>query len=190
MVAMLLSSLVPMQLTDVRGNGFRILVPPRLTLAWAMVLLLPFQMGEVKGQPLQGRASVIDGDTIEISGQRFRLDEIDAPESWQTCINKAGEEYHCGRLAADKLDDFLAKSRPTKCIPTSLDRYGRMVGNCFRADGASVAAWMVRNGLAVVWPRYSQGTYDAEQTNARSKRRGIWEGDFLDPWEARRQRLW
>ena len=32
-----------------------------------------------------GTASVIDGDTIEVHGQRIRLHGIDAPESRQLC---------------------------------------------------------------------------------------------------------
>ncbi len=34
---------------------------------------------------LAGTASVIDGDTIEVHGQRIRLHGIDAPESRQLC---------------------------------------------------------------------------------------------------------
>ena len=35
---------------------------------------------------ISGRARVIDGDTIEVSGSRIRLHGIDAPESAQTCL--------------------------------------------------------------------------------------------------------
>lgn len=42
-----------------------------------------------------GRASVIDGDTIDVHGTRIRFDSIDAPESRQLCQDGAGKRYRC-----------------------------------------------------------------------------------------------
>jgi hypothetical protein len=55
-----------------------------------------------------GRASVIDGDTIEIHGQRIRVFDIDAPESGQACIKENGEELRCGQQAALRLGTSMA----------------------------------------------------------------------------------
>ena len=46
---------------------------------------------------IEGRATVIDGDTIEIHGTRIRLNGIDAPESSQLCWTRPGRN-----IAADK----------------------------------------------------------------------------------------
>lgn len=139
-------------------------------------------------QPIEGRATVIDGDTIEISGQRIRFNGIDAPESAQYCEDAKGFEYPCGRIAANALDEFLAASRPARCEFVSWDQYGRYVGDCARADGASVQAWLVVNGHALDWPRYSGGAYAAQQAAAQQARRGIWDGTFQAPWEWRAAR--
>jgi endonuclease YncB( thermonuclease family) len=138
-------------------------------------------------EPITGRASVIDGDTIDIQGERFRLNGIDAPESWQRCEDARGLEYRCGKASAEALDAFLAQSRPTRCDFIERDRYGRFVGNCYRADGASVAEFMVRSGWALDWPQYSKGAYADEQELARAEKSGMWQGDFLEPWKARRK---
>lgn len=138
-------------------------------------------------EPIVGRASVVDGDTIEIHGQRIRLNGIDAPEGRQLCQDVAGKDYRCGQRAANALADFLAVSNPTRCEIVGHDRYRRFVGKCFRADGESVAAWLVRNGHALDWPRYSKGAYSTEQMAAEGDRLGLWSGRFIPPWEWRRK---
>ncbi|RUV44628.1 MULTISPECIES: thermonuclease family protein [unclassified Mesorhizobium] len=143
----------------------------------------------IKPRPasIAGVASVIDGDTIEIHGQRVRFNGIDAPESRQYCDDAKGFEYPCGRRSAEVLDKFLAASMPVQCSFVTWDRYGRFVGNCTRADGTDVAAWMVEHGQALDWPKYSNGAYSAQQAKAQSAKLGLWVGNFQAPWDWRAQ---
>ncbi len=48
-----------------------------------------------------------------------------------------------------------------------------------------LGAWMVRQGLALAYRRYSREHVD-EETEARAARRGIWASEFVKPWEWRR----
>lgn len=153
----------------------------------ALILLLASAIPVLADPPIVGRASVVDGDTIDIQGQRIRFNGIDAPETRQVCLDADRREYRCGKVAAEALNVFLAKSRPTRCDFVERDRYRRFVGNCFRADGTSVSEWMVRSGYALDWPRYSKGAFAAQQADARIHRRGIWIGLFATPWEWRKR---
>ena len=63
-------------------------------------------------QTLTGRASVTDGDTIEIQGERIRFNGVDAPEAAQTCGERNGKPYRCGSRAAAALADFLSEASP------------------------------------------------------------------------------
>lgn len=137
---------------------------------------------------LVGRASVVDGDTVEVAGERVRLNGIDAPESWQWCEGATGERYHCGKLSVNELDRYLSASRPLRCKNEGRDRYKRVVGTCFRADGAEINAWMVEQGYALDWPKYSAGKYASAQHNAMALRRGVWRGRFEQPCIARAKR--
>jgi len=130
---------------------------------------------------LAGRASIIDGDSLEIHGSRIRLWGIDAPESSQLCRGDDSKPYRCGAKAANDLDAFIAE-RPIACTPLSEDQYGRTVARCSVA-GIDLGEWLVRNGLAVDWPQYSKGRYAAAQDDADKAGRGMWAGSsYVEPW--------
>jgi endonuclease YncB( thermonuclease family) len=131
-----------------------------------------------------GRASVIDGDTIEIHGQRIRLHGVDAPEKGQPCFDAANQPYRCGQKAAMALDEFVGQS-PVSCREKDVDRYGRTVAACL-GRGEEIAHWMVRSGHAFAYRRYSSDYIGAEQ-EARNNRRGVWSGDTQAPWEWRKE---
>lgn len=137
------------------------------------------------GPGVSGRASVVDGDTIEIRGQRIRIWGIDAPESSQTCEREGGA-YRCGAAAANALDRWLA-ARPVTCIEQDRDRYDRMVARC-SVGGEDLGAWLVAQGNARRYVRYAGSAYFQEEAAARAAARGIWAGDFEDPWDWRRER--
>lgn len=142
-------------------------------------------VASTSSETIVGRASVIDGDTIEIHGERIRFNGIDAPESSQLCSDSGGRMYRCGARSAEALSTWLAASSPTSCKFVERDQYGRFVGNCSRADGASVQRWLVRNGHAMDWSRYSNGAFSKEQSAAKAEKIGIWQGSFQAPWKWR-----
>jgi endonuclease YncB( thermonuclease family) len=51
-------------------------------------------------QGVTGVASIINGDIIEIHGQRIRLYGIDAPESSQLCVRLTGQRWRRGQQAS------------------------------------------------------------------------------------------
>lgn len=130
--------------------------------------------------PIIGRASVIDADTLEIRGRRIRLWGVDAPESRQSC-ERAGLTYQCGTAAANALSNWVTE-RTVTCAPRGRpDRYQRIVAVC-SVGGTDMGGWLVRNGHALDYVRYSGGAYASDEEAARLSRAGIWAGTFERPW--------
>ena len=149
-------------------------------LAWLAGLALLAACTVALADDLIGQASVVDGDTLEIHGNRIRLWGVDAPETTQLCRGEDSLRYRCGAKAANDLDAFIAR-RPVNCNPISLDRYGRTVASC-TVGGADLGEWLVRNGLALDWPEYSRGKYGPDQRKAEQAGLGIWRGSYVEPW--------
>jgi len=121
---------------------------------------------------------VADGDSIEFGGQRIRLRGIDAPELHQECRDLSGRNWPCGRRARDELRKIIGND-PVQCERWAKDRFGRWVAVC-RAGGRDLGEAMVRSGFALA---YRDGTspYGGAQSEARSRKAGLWAGSFENP---------
>lgn len=139
-----------------------------------------------KSEALQGRASVIDADTIEIHGQRIRIWGVDAPEGKQTCKDASGKDYRCGQVGSLALADYINSSQPIRCDYKDTDRYDRFVGQCFTAAGNDIAEWLAHQGHALDYRQYSKGKYAGAEAQAKANKAGIWQGTFIKPWEWRK----
>jgi endonuclease YncB( thermonuclease family) len=129
--------------------------PPRLVAALACA-------------QVSGVATVSDGDTIEMHGRAIRLHGVDAPEGHQLC-QLDGTPWRCGQAAANALADRLGK-RTVARRQRDRDRYDRPVSVC-TVGGEDVNAWLVREGWALAYRKYSSD-YVPEEVAARAARRG------------------
>ena len=134
---------------------------------------------------LTGRASVIDGDTIEIHAERIRLEGVDAPESGQSCTDTEGRTWPCGQRAAFALADHIGQMT-VHCISSGKDRYRRSLATC-DLGGENLNRWLVANGWAVAYRHYSEA-YVPDEAIAQEQKRGIWSGTFIMPWDYRHQK--
>lgn len=155
----------------------------KFLLRFALILCLLFSPLLVAAQTITGIASVTDGDSLEIRGTRIRLHGIDAPESRQLCTRASGQDWRCGQQAALALSDQIGQ-RSVSCVTRDIDRYGRTIAVCAH-DGVDLNDWMVREGWAVAYRRYSRD-YVAVEDDARRAGRNIWSGTFVMPWDWRR----
>lgn len=156
---------------------------------WCIAALLLSAAGAVTADDtthatIRGTAKVLDGDSLEISGQRIRLWGIDALEYQQTC-QRDGKPWNCGADATRALRQRVS-GRRVICEPVEFDRYGRAVARC-AVDGESLNQWIVQSGWALDYARYSGGRFARAQAQAKATRRGIWSGSFQKPDQYRRQ---
>jgi len=132
-------------------------------------------------ETLTGKPRIIDGDTLEIAGERIRLHGIDAPEAKQTCTVN-GQSWACGEEATLALI-FKTAEHWVRCETLSKDRYGRHIATCY-VGPYDLNRWMVRNGWAIAYRYYSE-KYVIEEEQALAEGLGIWRGEFIEPYKWR-----
>ena len=133
---------------------------------------------------LQGRATIIDGDTLEVAERRVRLVGIDAPELGQLCAYR-GNEIDCGLIAKTQLNDLTAAAI-VDCDIIEQRADGVAVARC-AAGGYDLSEGMVYTGWARADPRWSD-RYLADEAESRTAKRGLWVSEFPAPWEWRIRR--
>ena len=145
------------------------------------ILVFFLSYKDVKSQEIK----ISDGDTIKINGEKIRFSGIDAPESYykgkkQTCKFEE-KDFFCGEISKNKLIEKIGNNFVNCVLEKNKDKYKRFIGECF-VNGQSLSVYMVRNGYALDWPRYSKGKFSKDQEFAKNNNLGIWATKFEYPW--------
>ena len=126
--------------------------------------------------------TVIDGDTIRLGDVKIRFSGIDAPEINQTCVASEGK-VACGKISRDLLIEKVTNNK-ISCTDEGKDFYGRVLGECF-VNGESLSAYLVREGFAFAYRKYSN-KYIEDEEYAKFNMLGMWSMEFQYPWDYRK----
>lgn len=162
------------RVTDHAGSGRQ----------YALLLLTLFFSGSLVAAEIRGPViRVLDGDTLDVvqNGRpvRVRLANIDAPEKQQPF----------GRWSGNQLKTLVA-GQPVTVAWTQKDRYGRVLGRVYTANGTDAGRRMVQSGAAWVYDRYnSDPALPALQRAAQAQKRGLWaDAAPVPPWTWRHKK--
>ena len=157
----------------------------------AFLILFFLVQNYIYAEVIEGKAFVIDGDTIKINNNKIRLSGIDAPEVKQEC-NKIfisiqffslNKKYPCGKISKNKLKKLL-KNKKILCKIENIDRYKRKLATCYK-NKLNINSWLVRNGYALAYIKYSK-KYILQEKEAERDKLGLWQGTFEKPWDWRK----
>ncbi len=140
----------------------------------------PKQFNPANYPVVYGSVRVISGDTLEMYGRIFQLFGVAAPAVNQTCANRQGRAYNCGREAAAWLKNWIEDAE-LECRVIQQDTKGNMIGTCSYGP-YDLGAALVNSGWAVAYTKYTDVYYPYE-IQAQQNRRGLWQGTFYKPWD-------
>ena len=142
------------------------------------LIILLILSSKMLASEISGVSIITDGDTIKIFNKRIRLHGIDSPEKNQLCT-KDYKQYNCGKEATASLINKISGKKIVCKVQDSLDKYKRYIGVCFVGE-VNLNKWMVRNGHAVAFRRYSKN-YVEDENYAKENNLGLWSGSFIHP---------
>lgn len=148
---------------------------------WKILAVIGALLAQGVAANPSGTIRVIDGDTVDIGGERVRLFGIDAPERGQPC-DLDGQIIDCGLWVTGAVAAVFDGAE-ARCRTRDIDRYGRQVATCAVA-GQDMGATIVSNGWAMAYRRYSM-LYDLDEKAAALARRGIWAARMATPEDHR-----
>ena len=70
------------------------------------------------------------------------------------------------------------------CKSNNKDRYNRFIAECYK-DKKNINRWMVLNGYAVAYRKYSK-KFVFQENLAKKEKLGLWAGTFEMPWDWRK----
>lgn len=135
---------------------------------------------------IEGKADIIDGDTLIINNHKIRLLCIDTPESnyynkYQKCNDN---KTNCGELAKLKLQ-ALIDNNITKCTIYNKDFYGRDLGICKNIHGKfSYNERLLKSGYAYYYPCTQHPEWKDLNLNAKKNKLGLFNEElkgFINP---------
>tara|TARA_B100001063_G_C16753152_1_gene551497 strand:- start:1684 stop:2160 length:477 start_codon:yes stop_codon:yes gene_type:complete len=154
------------------------------------IIIIIFTLSISINNSYASEVKIVDGDTINLNGDKIRFSGIDAPESFykgreQLCLKKK-IIIRCGKLSKDFLIKIIGKNTVTCKKEKKPDKYNRILAECF-VKGQSLSKALVKNGFAFDYPKYSKKKYSKFQKYAKKNKLGLWDMEFKFPWDFRRE---
>ncbi len=141
-------------------------------------------------KPLEGRATAVAGDVLQVGSTIVRLAGIEAPDLEQKCTSGGKKRWPCGEAAQSALTK-LVRGKTLRCELSGADDAGRPMATCTTVNtgtSQNVAAVLVKEG-AVFSSGGMWGNYNSMESEAKARKIGLWRGEAERPSEFR-AKMW